>query len=86
MFSVGLYIYLIFQKALYFPDIAGTPLTGGDKVHTTDLLMGKVTILSILSSKISEVREMLSCRLALWLIIGLDIPSGSLGDIDQTNA
>ena len=30
-------------------------MTGSSKVHTTDLLVGKVSLISILSSKISEV-------------------------------
>lgn len=37
------------------PDIAGTPLNGPEKVHTTDLCLGKVSVVTFLSSKISEV-------------------------------
>lgn len=43
------------QKALYFPDIEGTPLDKRETVHTTDLCLGKVSLISILSSQISEV-------------------------------
>ncbi|GJE94841.1 ATPase assembly factor ATP10 [Phanerochaete sordida] len=44
------------EKSLYFPDVAGTPLSGGGKVHTTDLLLGKVSVITVLSSKISELQ------------------------------
>ena len=56
------------QKALYLPDISGTPLNQPGKVHTTDLCLGKVSVISILSSKISEVlllSKALFCALML---------------------
>ncbi|KAI0792462.1 ATP10 protein-domain-containing protein [Abortiporus biennis] len=43
------------DKALYFPDVSGTDLTG-KKVHTTNLLPGKITALAILNTKVSEVQ------------------------------
>ncbi|KAH9941739.1 ATP10 protein-domain-containing protein [Epithele typhae] len=46
------------DKALFFPDISGTPLAGtGEKVHTTDLLAGKVSIVSLLTTRVSEVQS-----------------------------
>ncbi|KAJ3535692.1 hypothetical protein NM688_g6941 [Phlebia brevispora] len=42
------------DKARYFPDIEGTAANGNKKVHTTDLLLGKISIVCMLSSKISE--------------------------------
>ena len=42
------------QKALYFPDVIGTRLSDRCKVSTTQLLSGNVSVLSILTSKISE--------------------------------
>ncbi|KIP07311.1 hypothetical protein PHLGIDRAFT_89785 [Phlebiopsis gigantea 11061_1 CR5-6] len=44
------------DKSLYLPDISGTPLDSPDKVHTTDLCLGKVSVISMLSSKISEIQ------------------------------
>lgn len=43
------------QHALYFPDIAGVPLSSRDSVHTTDLCKGKVSVIAMLSTVISEV-------------------------------
>ncbi|OCH86764.1 hypothetical protein OBBRIDRAFT_760790 [Obba rivulosa] len=43
------------DKALYFPNMYGTALTGG-KVHTTDLCQGKVSIIAILSTRMSEIQ------------------------------
>ena len=49
------------QKALHFPDIHGTALAGSeDKVHTTNLLQGKVSVVALLTTRISEV-----CRVCL---------------------
>ncbi|EPQ52136.1 hypothetical protein GLOTRDRAFT_140565 [Gloeophyllum trabeum ATCC 11539] len=42
------------DKALYFPDIAGTPLDKNTKVHTTDLLRGKISVVGILTTQISD--------------------------------
>ncbi len=45
------------QRALYFPDIQGTSLAGGEgKVHTTNILDGKVSVVTLLTTRISEVR------------------------------
>ncbi|KAI0701366.1 ATP10 protein-domain-containing protein [Cytidiella melzeri] len=44
------------SKARYFPDIAGTSLATKDKVYTTDLLLKKVSLISMLSTKISEIQ------------------------------
>ena len=46
---------LIVQKALYFPNIAGTSLVG-DRACTTDLLRGKTSLVTISSTRLSEVR------------------------------
>ncbi|KAK7437920.1 Mitochondrial ATPase complex subunit atp10 [Stygiomarasmius scandens] len=42
------------DKALYLPDIAGKALSDGEQKHTTSLCMGKISILSMLNSRISE--------------------------------
>ena len=43
------------QRSLYFPDIKGTKLSDGrSKVHTTDLLSGKISLVSILSTRIAQ--------------------------------
>ncbi|KAI0370527.1 hypothetical protein BV20DRAFT_279951 [Pilatotrama ljubarskyi] len=44
------------DKALYFPDIFGTPLAGKEKVHTTNLLAGKVSVVTLLTTRISEIQ------------------------------
>ncbi|KAI0631215.1 ATP10 protein-domain-containing protein [Trametes polyzona] len=44
------------DKALYFPDIYGTPLVGKEKVHTTNLLAGKVSVVTLLTTRISEIQ------------------------------
>lgn len=43
------------QKALYFPDVAGKSLATGETLHTTDMCVGRVSVISMLSTKISEV-------------------------------
>ncbi|KAI0754405.1 ATP10 protein-domain-containing protein [Daedaleopsis nitida] len=44
------------DRALYFPDIFGTPLAGNQqKVHTTDLLQGKVSVVALLTTRMSEI-------------------------------
>ena len=44
------------QHALYFPNISGSPLDGSSKeVHTAELCEGKVSVVAILSSVMSEV-------------------------------
>lgn len=44
------------QKSLYFPNVLGSALDGSGKKHTTDICKGRISIISMLSSKISEVR------------------------------
>ncbi|KAG8960842.1 Mitochondrial ATPase complex subunit atp10 [Tulasnella sp. 419] len=41
------------QKALYFPDIAGTSLTG-EKQHTTSLCAGKISLVAIQSTQVAD--------------------------------
>ncbi|EIN08441.1 hypothetical protein PUNSTDRAFT_87856 [Punctularia strigosozonata HHB-11173 SS5] len=43
------------DKALYFPDIAGTALDSGQKVHTTALLTGKISVVAMLNTRMSEI-------------------------------
>lgn len=45
---------MLLQKALYFPDVLGTALKDRSKTSTTSLLRGNVSLLTILTSKISE--------------------------------
>lgn len=40
------------QRALYFPDVTGTILSGG-KAHSTDMFKGKVSVVAILNARIS---------------------------------
>lgn len=42
------------QKSLFFPDIQGTCLADRSKKHTADMLFGKVSIVAMLTSKVSE--------------------------------
>ncbi|THH16131.1 hypothetical protein EW146_g4458 [Bondarzewia mesenterica] len=42
------------DKALYFPDITGSRLNDGIKTHTTTLCSGRISVISMLSTKISE--------------------------------
>ena len=44
------------QKALYFPNIQGTSLDTRKTVHTTDLFRGRVSIVTVLTARVSEVR------------------------------
>ena len=46
------------QKALYFPDIVGTNLRSQHNVHTTGLCMGKVSVVAMLTTRVSEVRSL----------------------------
>jgi len=46
------------DKALYFPDVAGKTIANGETVHTTTLCAGRISVVSILSTKISEVLSM----------------------------
>ncbi|KAI0052069.1 hypothetical protein FA95DRAFT_1580191 [Auriscalpium vulgare] len=43
------------DKALYFPNIMGNRLDNGEQTHTTHLFPGKVTVVAMLSTKISEL-------------------------------
>ena len=43
------------QKSLYLPNIAGTALSDKATKNTTEMCYGRVTVLSMLSTKISEV-------------------------------
>jgi ATPase complex subunit ATP10 len=54
---VGVVLVLIWhnQKALYFPDVVGKSLDTGESKHTTDMCAGRVSVISMLSTKISEV-------------------------------
>jgi ATPase complex subunit ATP10 len=49
-------VLILRQKALYFPDIEGTGLDEGKKVHTTDMCRGKISVVSFLNTRMSEVR------------------------------
>jgi ATPase complex subunit ATP10 len=42
------------DKALYFPDIAGKSLATGQTTHTSTLCAGCISVVAILSTKISE--------------------------------
>ncbi|WVR07391.1 hypothetical protein IAU60_004432 [Kwoniella sp. DSM 27419] len=44
------------DKALYFPDISGRSLLGTD-VHTTELFKGKTTLVSVITTRLSEEHE-----------------------------
>ncbi|KAI0032856.1 ATPase assembly factor ATP10, partial [Vararia minispora EC-137] len=46
------------DKALYFPNIAGSRLSDGQKVHTTDVCKGKVSVIAMLSTQISQHHAM----------------------------
>lgn len=48
------------QKSLYFPNITGKSLDQGVKKNTTTLCYGKISIISMLNTKISEVSLYLS--------------------------
>ena len=55
-----LYIPLVLrwpQKALYFPDIVGTKLDDGVQTHTTNICSGRISVIAMLSTKISEVGD-----------------------------
>ncbi|CAE6421646.1 hypothetical protein ACGC1H_001847 [Rhizoctonia solani] len=43
------------DKALYFPDVKGVSLDNRSTVHTTTACTGRITLLSVLSTKISEL-------------------------------
>ena len=43
------------QKARYFPNIVGSRLDSGLKDHTTHMCAGKVSVIAMLSTRMSEV-------------------------------
>ncbi|KAG8682489.1 Mitochondrial ATPase complex subunit atp10 [Ceratobasidium sp. 395] len=43
------------DKALYFPDVTGITLGNRSTIHTTTACSGRITLLSVLSTKISEL-------------------------------
>ena len=43
------------QKARYFPNIVGARLDSGVRDHTSHMCAGKVSVIAMLSTKISEV-------------------------------
>ncbi|KAH8829027.1 ATPase assembly factor ATP10 [Flagelloscypha sp. PMI_526] len=43
------------DKALYFPNISGKSLDKGTTKHTTTLCFGKISVISMLSTRISEI-------------------------------
>ena len=53
------------QMALYFPNIAGTALTG-EKVNTTELLEGKTSLVAILNTRLSEVCGVATVFVCTW--------------------
>lgn len=50
----SLCVYLPHQKALFFPDVMGTCLADRSKKHTADMLFGKVSVVAIMTTKVSE--------------------------------
>ncbi|KAF9530283.1 F1F0 ATP synthase assembly protein Atp10 [Crepidotus variabilis] len=42
------------EKALYLPNIHGKSLVGGERKNTTDLMPGKVSLLGMLGTRVSE--------------------------------
>ncbi|KIJ59383.1 hypothetical protein HYDPIDRAFT_118605 [Hydnomerulius pinastri MD-312] len=43
------------DKALYFPNISGSRLDTRAKTHTTDICQGRISVISMLSTRMSEV-------------------------------
>ncbi|KAJ8693578.1 Mitochondrial ATPase complex subunit atp10 [Pleurotus ostreatus] len=43
------------DKALYLPNISGKPLVGKKAVNTTTMCAGRITVLAMLGTKISEI-------------------------------
>lgn len=52
----GAHADCIAQRSLYFPLMSGTRLADGKEIDTAQLLPGKVSIVAILTSAVSEVR------------------------------
>ena len=81
MLAPPLTIFL--QAALYFPDIIGKTLDKGAPAHTTHLCQGKISVISMLSTKISEVSRT-STPLFQFLRLGhLQVQTASL--VNPTN-
>ncbi|KAI3613157.1 f1f0 atp synthase assembly protein atp10 [Moniliophthora roreri] len=53
------------DRALYLPEIAGKCLEDSSMKHTTTMCLGKITLLSLLSTKISELHSQSFTSLAL---------------------
>lgn len=45
------------SKSLYFPDVAGKPLSGEAEKNTTHMCLGKISVISMLGTKISEIHS-----------------------------
>lgn len=48
-------IACLLQKALYFPNIQGTSMASRKTTHTTDLFRGRVSVVAVLTARVSEV-------------------------------
>lgn len=48
--------YRLDQKALYFPNVKGKSLGSGQEKDTTIMCFGRITVLSMLGTRMSEVR------------------------------
>ena len=46
---------MIYQKALFLPNIVGKSLDDGTKKDTTTMCFGRITVLAMLGTQISEV-------------------------------
>ena len=54
-FLLGLLTDVVPQKSLYLPNISGKSLLDKEVKNTTEICYGKVTLLAMLSTQISEV-------------------------------
>lgn len=54
----------VYQKALYFPNVVGSSLDTKSKKHTASMCEGRISVISMLSTRMSEVR---SCLLSIFL-------------------
>jgi ATPase complex subunit ATP10 len=50
------------DRALWFPQVSGTCLADRTTKDTVDLTAGKVSVIAILNSRISEVRTSIKCK------------------------
>ncbi|KAG7094720.1 hypothetical protein E1B28_005540 [Marasmius oreades] len=53
------------DRALYLPDISGKCLADGSEKHTTTMCFGRITLLSLLSTRISEFHSASFTKLAI---------------------